>query len=309
MQTNKPTIYPTQIPTKQPTGSPLKPAKPYVILYAHGRSGTSTITETLIQSTDMSYCWDATQRIFAKEIFKVLTTSSAELQRCGKEATAKGVLMHVKPMHIMRRPFDVHLNQELTSVTSFFNAAKQAGATLVVHSFRDNILAKHVSAFELVSHNRKFKRGTDVWLALALEKAKVFNSDYIKLVAKEYIDGVQAARASGIATYYVPFLGMRDRLCVYVNRIATHLTPNTSTSINTAYTPADCEVSIEHTKSSARSRPLESRIGALAAAMIKSALHGTVYAWMLDLSATEWPANVPLAYQIDRSERYHPGYP
>ena len=57
-----------------------------------------------------------------------------------------------------------------------------------------------------------------------------------------------------------------------------------------------CQERNGHTDKSHHERTLTGRVGATAAANLRSQLLGTEYEWMLDLEKASWPPSVPRSY-------------
>ena len=115
-----------------------------MILWAFGRSATDTFAQTLQVTSRWDFC------LGQKEGFKKANVTAAALSRC----TRKGQrLTHLKPWHVLRR------RNGLSTPDQFFSAAAASGWGVVVGSFRENQLARDVSAFELNHESSSSLRG------------------------------------------------------------------------------------------------------------------------------------------------------
>lgn len=245
-----------------------------VILLSPGRTATDTVSSTIVKSTPLSYCR-------RKETFKSGAYPTVKMLQSCYKSNKGGAYVHVKPEHILLRKESIDSSKYLTTPEQFFRAAKEAGFSLVVTSFRDNQLARTVSSFEM--HPGKF--GSVAFLSKA--NATFVNTDLIRKfeqLVQDYNRGVVSARAvKGFSMVHITFSEIIGDVCGTSRRIAT-----------AAHCPVfTCKEDDGHMDKSHREKDLAGRIGDEAAASVVKQLKGTPYEWMLDLHAMKWPEKVP----------------
>ena len=93
-----------------------------VVMFAQGRSGTSSLSETLRASTDLHFCNDI------KESFEEHNMTTDSFEKCAEMARKKhqtGFYAHIKPFHVLRnyRWTVMHpgLHLQPVSVSTFFD--------------------------------------------------------------------------------------------------------------------------------------------------------------------------------------------
>ena len=247
------------------------------ILLSPGRTATDTISHTATSSSSLKYCG-------MKEAFKMRPATVEKLNSCVRSTPA--VYIHVKPEHILvGRRFG---QRYLTSPEAFFTAARAAGIQLVVISFRDNQLAREVSSFEM----KQRKPGTPKFERNARERFIDVNmTDSFRKKVEDYNRAVRAAKAANFP---------RGILHITFNEIVHDVCGTTKKVLRRACPRADnqqqCQERNGHTDKSHHERTLTGRVGATAAANLRSQLLGTEYEWMLDLEKASWPPSVPRSY-------------
>lgn len=241
-----------------------------VILYSPGRTATDTVSETVIDSTALSYC-------HIKEYYgHGLKPSEANLKRCYDSKRGKGgAYIHVKPEHITfigSRSSDAPQGH-LTNPEQFFNAARKVGFTTVITSFRDNQLARSVSSYEMKRRSPMDARRT--WIENDLK-------EHFKSQVLLFNRGVLAAKQNNFTMLAITFNEIVGDLCGTVEKVVKFA----------QCTRFKCRQGIGHTDKSHHDRSLAGRIGEEAAASVVKQLKGSAYEWMLDLEASKWPDEV-----------------
>jgi len=257
-----------------------------LILLAPGRTGSGTLSLTIVRSTGLSDCRD-------KEAFGVVRPTFELLKRCHRSKPG-GVFIHVKPEHIA---FESNITS-LHTPALFFKAAREIGFSKVVTSFHDNQLAQTVARVELaLSHVRDMPpRGSDEW------EARVWSTYKAKLeIVAEGGGGtwedvptsfessialfnaaVRAARQNKFTMLSSSFAETISDACGIEERIAHFATGHRS----------KCRQTSSRNETSHRVLTLEERIGRRGAAHAVQQLTNTPYEWMLNLRAMKWPSNV-----------------
>jgi len=294
-----------------------------IVLLAQGRSGTSSLSESLRASTNLHFCNDI------KESFELHNISLNTFQQCRAIATARdktGFFSHVKPYHILRNykfkkvHHDLHL-QPLT-ISKFVRILSESSVDLVFAAFRDNQLERHISSFELhASHYPELTRTgrsrsksavpvveTELWKTLVRERfididlIKMFESDALRFVSL-----VRSALREGLRVVQLRFEQyVGTNLCHAVEELwsmirkisARKIIKRSLQTLEGSQLPANlqkhfsCHRVVEQTHTSHHHWSLDLRIGRRAAKSVRKQLRGTPYEWMLDLSKYKWPGNV-----------------
>jgi hypothetical protein len=207
------------------------------------------------------------------------------MQKCIDQKGANGWYLHVKPEHIQGRDTKGKI-RVLNTPDDFFATAKEVGFVAVVLNFRDNQLARQISSFEM-SHGvgEEFGPGTPNFLTDASQS--FVEPDMVGVFeeqARLYNNAVLGARHSGLHIEHLSFYNVTHDIC-----IAARVVAQTS-----ARCPKfKCVEDVRNFKAAAHARTLVERVGTAAAASLVAQLTGTPYAWMLDLSVSTWPADVP----------------
>eukprot|EP00747_Dinoflagellata_sp_TGD_P083753 gnl/TRDRNA2_/TRDRNA2_162244_c0_seq1.p1 gnl/TRDRNA2_/TRDRNA2_162244_c0~~gnl/TRDRNA2_/TRDRNA2_162244_c0_seq1.p1 ORF type:complete len:314 (+),score=40.69 gnl/TRDRNA2_/TRDRNA2_162244_c0_seq1:80-1021(+) len=232
----------------------------HTILLSPGRTATGTLSSTVTASSHLSYC--GIKEFFGhgrKPNMKDMASCTAKKQAIGLAA-----YIHVKPQHIELGSGEG--TAVLSSPEDFFRAARQAGFSNVVTSFRDNQLARMVSSEEL-HHGAQYRFSNLV---------KEFEDEI-----QDFNRAVLAAKDNGFDIMTTTFAENTKQLCKTSEKIAKF-----------ASCPApSCEHRDEHLTDNTK-KSLDELIGENTAKSATEQLKGTAYEWMLDLKATEWPAAV-----------------
>lgn len=207
------------------------------------------------------------------------------MQKCIDQKGSKGWYLHVKPEHIQGRDTKGK-HQVLNTPDDFFAAARDVGFVAVVLNFRDNQLARQISSFEM-SHGvgERFGPGTPEFLPDAHKSfVKTNMVSVFEEQAQLYNNAVLGAKRSGLHIEHLTFYNVTHNICR-----AAHVVAQVC-----AHCPEfKCTEDVRNFKAAAHKRTLDERVGPSAAASIITQLTGTSYEWMLDLSASSWPSDVP----------------
>ena len=119
-----------------------------VILWSHGRSASDALAGTLKASANFSYCNGLREGFGNKHDSRLVSKQALDACRDRDE-----MLTHVMPV-FLDKP-----GNALTTPKAFFRAARDRGFKVVVAVWRENVLARQVSSFELmVAHGRVSSR-------------------------------------------------------------------------------------------------------------------------------------------------------
>uniref|UniRef100_A0A7S2SV38 Uncharacterized protein n=1 Tax=Rhizochromulina marina TaxID=1034831 RepID=A0A7S2SV38_9STRA len=262
------------------------------ILLSFGRSATDTLAETVISSSSFQFC-QGTKEYFKDGGPAHGSPSADKLKSCMRwYGKSGGVFIHVKPWHIIL----AQKEGRLSDPESFFRVAKAAGFSQVVASFRDNQLAREVSSYEQSVHYIKGKtkvahKGEEHFSGHNIVEA--FRKDVSK-----YNRCVNAAHNAGLPLLFFDFDYVTHNLCAATKQIVQASVASirdANRGSGGCATPSftKCHEIIGHTTISHRKRSLSGRIGKEAAEYVTEQLTGTEFEWMLNLSATVWPAGTP----------------
>lgn len=283
-----------------------------LVIFAQGRTGTSSLSETIRKSIGMHYCYGE------KESFEKINISSTTLTHCGVTHNPKegGWLAHVKPWHVRRNyPFRTNDPQQFTPMafSTFFRTARATGFNMILSMFRFNQLERYISAFELaVSHDPDLRRTahtrkdgeipvmqTGKWKSLSRRRFVDFDLAAAFLRdAHEFINGTQAALQAG---FPVAFMDMGQyvgkMLCPAVKSvfqqmrtISSGMASATHQQVPECFTKKfKCKTRILQMGSSHPHWNLDARVGVEAATAVRKQLEGTEFEWMLNLGAFERP--------------------
>jgi len=302
-----------------------------VVMFAQGRSGTSSLSETLRASTDLHFCNDI------KESFEEHNMTTDSFEKCAEMARKKhqtGFYAHIKPFHVLRnyRWTVMHpgLHLQPVSVSTFFDTILKGRVDLFLAAFRDNQLERHVSSFELhLSHHSELKRTgrksnrdvpvveTQAWKDLVDQR--FMNANLIQIFeedARRYVDATKMAVKSGIPKviqlFFAQYVGHNlchatEDLWSTIRRIAVRkrldlgLQSHRGAPLPSIFRKEfRCRKIIEQTHTSHHRWSLDMRIGRAAAEAVRKQLSNTPYEWMLDLTVTTWPRGVhrPVPVQV-----------
>lgn len=278
-----------------------------VILLSPGRTATDTISHTVVRSANMNYCHNQ-KEYFKEHYMSPNETNLAECIASNRKTGRGGTYIHVKPQHITKGPRNstvskrnwllkhhrINISPEL-----FFSLSKKVGFSLVVIGYRDNLLARTISSFELSISEHHYESLGAERLGKSVSKVKIdeipeivqraslsFDSHLIKrweLETHTFNEASKAAVDAGFRVLQLSFKDIVENVCGSASRIA---------KLAECPMPFECIELDGHTKTSHRKRSLADRIGKIFADRVEALLHGTPYEWMLDLSATEWPPGV-----------------
>ena len=288
-----------------------------IVLYAEGRTGTSSLADSLRATAHMHFCFGY------KEGFDVHNITFKALQRCNsvsKRSTSySGYFTHIKPMHHIRNYLWYITPRPIIymPVSRVFELVKSSGADMALMAFRDNQLERLVSSFELkLSHHpelqrtaRKRKPGTipvvetKEWIDLVT--SRFLNRDVIRdfeTEAEAYLNATREAVAHGMTVIELSFdQYVGPNLCPAVmnlvdemRKILIRKSKRDNTLLPNRFNlPIQCKKVISQTTSSHHHWSLDARIGKVSANAIRRQLMGTPYEWMLDLKKLRWPKNIP----------------
>lgn len=270
----------------------------HVILLSPGRTATDTISHTLVTSAKIAYCHHK------KEYFGDWSnipnqTTLTECITSNKKNDFGGVYIHVKPQHITEGPHNSTvakrkwlLKHGRISITPevFFKVAKSVGFNTVVQSYRENLLARTISSFELGIANTMGKNFHKISIdenpEILRRAAKVFDRQLIyrwMLETHQFNEASKAAMAARFKVLYLPFDAIIGDVCKCAMKIAQYAQ---------CPMPFECTYRVGHMDTSHRTQGISKRIGKRAAYMVKDVLKGTPFEWMLNLNETRWPPGV-----------------
>jgi len=182
-------------------------------------------------------------------------------------------MLHIKPRHIVKDASKSHRPNEYTSADGFFTAAREVGFTHVFTLFRQNMLARELSSYELHLPFAVTQEDIDELREkhfLGIDLTQRFDSEL-----KQFFACVEAARASGFTIVSFEFSDVIDDVCQSVDSIlsiafaADRVRALTSHCESTTRRHAHCDQVNEHTRViDSHESPLEDRIGLKAAAYV-----------------------------------------
>ena len=236
----------------------------HTLLLAFGRTATKTVGDALTKGTSLSYC-DGTKEYFKKSTQHHISLSA--LKNCAS-ANPDGWLLHVKPEHLKE------VNPRL-----FFQMAKQAGFRQILTTYRDNVLARDVSSYELgrADDHGGYEANQiswDNWFHYLRQRTTQYNRAYV------------AAKQNDFDIHFYAFDELLRDSCSSLKQMVQKM--------GCAGPSFNCgNIVSKHTETSHRNVSLENRLPARDTRSLRKQLSGTNAEWMLDLSAVVWPANVP----------------
>ena len=156
-----------------------------VVLWSHGRSASDALAGTLKDSANFSYCNGLKEGFGNKHDSSLISKKALDACRDRDE-----MLTHVMPV-FLDKP-----GNALTTPKTFFRAARDRGFKVVVAVWRENVLARQVSSFELmVAHGRVSSRDAGA-------REHFCGGTLIRQIedlTRAYRTGVNAARDAGLA--------------------------------------------------------------------------------------------------------------
>lgn len=232
-----------------------------VVVWAHGRSATDTFAGSLMLTAGYAYCKGE------KEAFKDDGPKADELKTCFEDHER---LTHVKPNHLRSEG-------ELNNSSLFFDAAKDAGFTVVAAVYRANALHRMVSSFELNA-----KHLTDP-AARCRETKELFCSNHTHHLRdifldqrRELLQGIEDAERRGFKVIQLTFEDVILDTCDSVARTLDLVSPGLSNSPCVVYQSP-------HTKTSHHNATLKERVGQAAYECIVDELQDDpAFSWMLE---------------------------
>ena len=278
-----------------------------VIMWAHGRSGTTTYSEALKYSAHFEYCNGIKEGFSNMPGGKILNMEN--LKNC---VARNKMLTHIKPQHLTIAKPTPGSTSHIDTPETLMKAARNVGYEVIVVEYRANALARMVSSWELHARKKRFsqksKEQQDAdtrwnfcphkqhglahfkWHATYLPAAPAtliegFEADYAI-----WERGVAAAYKEGLTVIMLGFQNVTQHLCESVNRTTRALEPSICGGSKCA-----CKMlGSSHTKGSKSwhraqlNLSLADRTSKEAARCITGELKGNPnYAWMLNLSQTE----------------------
>jgi hypothetical protein len=192
--------------------------------------------------------------------------------------------VHVKEWHIEGWKVQGRSKPKtLRNSADFFQAAKKAGFTSVITSYRENILEKEISSYELAKkeHAKKVSnyKGHDDFNTLKALKEIVTST--VPTYDRTYVGALMAGYDVG----FYSFTDVVTHTCRTINKVVKEF-------IGCSDYRRGCNKEISHTQTSHLKASLSQRIGKDAARNITASLKGTPFEWMLDVAANEWPKDV-----------------
>ena len=288
-----------------------------ILLYAEGRSGTSSLADSLRATAHLHFCFGY------KEGFDIHNITSEAFQRCksvSKRTTSySGYLTHIKPMHHLSNFLWYNIRRPVIymPVSRVFELAKNNGVDMVLMAFRDNQLERLISSFELkLSHYPELQRTakrrkpgsipvveTKEWIDLV--SSRFINRRVIRdfeVEAEAYLNATREAVAHGMTVIELSFdQYVGPNLCPAVmnvidemRKILIRKSKRENTLLPNSFNlPMQCKKIVAQTTSSHHHWGLDARIGKKSANAIRDQLMGTPYEWMLDLKKSRWPKDIP----------------
>ena len=270
----------------------------HTILYAYGRTATSTICKSLMASTHtFQYCKGV------KEAYGLEFPSSSSLQDCVRKAEARGkcAFIDVKPGHIDPKRLKKG-RKDIHDQHTFWAAAKSAGFDSVSTTFRENVLAGHVSSEELAWAKKYPKKMVNNPKKHDLLPARLptFTSNSVSAIDESialYNDGYRAAVDHGLKPIYYSFSDFLSKPCDIMQMLSKRFSVSGLHPIK-----FKCKVLTAQTDSSHPTWTLAQRIGKKPAQRVTMYLTGSPYEWMLNLHTAQLPAG--RHWKVDATPMY-----
>ena len=157
---------------------------------------------------------------------------------------------------------------------------------------RDNMLARWVSSREL---GKKKKNLSSDQLSAQYNPERMIQ--LFEESARAHNKGVQAAIDANFTLQYFSFADVTAGVCSTVGSIDGQVFGTDGVSARDRCKKVMAQPKkgkgTHVTSSNVHAKSLEQRVGRHNAEVIKSLLRETSYEWMLDLSSTTWPSNLP----------------
>ena len=239
-----------------------------VVLWSHGRSASDALAGTLKDSANFSYCNGLKEGFGNKHDSSLISKKALDPCRDRDE-----MLTHVMPV-FLDKP-----GNALTTPKAFFRAARDRGFKVVVAVWRENVLARQVSSFELmVAHGRVSSRDAGA-------REHFCGGTLIRQIedlTRAYRAGVNAARDAGLKVVERTFDEVVSDLCGTVAAVTDELEDE--------FRGSSCRpFESPHVLTSQRHKDLAGRTTPEAAACASKELRHSAYAWMLDLGRRHPP--------------------
>eukprot|EP00470_Lotharella_oceanica_P007458 CAMPEP_0170198552 /NCGR_PEP_ID=MMETSP0040_2-20121228/68829_1 /TAXON_ID=641309 /ORGANISM="Lotharella oceanica, Strain CCMP622" /LENGTH=257 /DNA_ID=CAMNT_0010448559 /DNA_START=279 /DNA_END=1052 /DNA_ORIENTATION=- len=210
-----------------------------------------------------------------------------------------GVFVHVKPEHITKDRA-AKVDGEILDPEGFFKAMKEAGFNHVVLNFRDNLLAREISSYELHTDPdvKETYEATSPEEIEALRKQYFFDvnlPERFEFLTKRFNRCAKAAKDAGLPITAFTFPEVVGDLCGTVKNVVAKAAIHAKEASEEECQPPvwkACQTEVIHMDTSHRAKTLEERVGDKAAKYIRESITGTPYEWMLDTSKQVWPEDV-----------------
>lgn len=158
---------------------------------------------------------------------------------------------------------------------AFFKESYKAGFRKVIGTFRHNMLAGFISAYELNHRDKAVPANADLAIESISNSTRMWNNAW------------QAAIDAGMDMHYYSFVNITTGFCGAMGEVVEHI------GCHGGGFRYSCMEVDAHQASSNHELTMVERIGLEPTKKITKWIRGTPYAWMLDLSAKSWPKNVP----------------
>eukprot|EP00438_Fugacium_kawagutii_P033329 Skav210464 [mRNA] locus=scaffold1443:136657:137595:- [translate_table: standard] len=235
-----------------------------LILWSYGRSATGSLMKSLRTTANFTFC-NGDKESFMRGPY----LSSSGFQDCMNRGE---LLVHITPTDLtlkkstLRTPYEV------------FQAAYKAGFRTLVTIFRQNQLARDVSAYRQGLR----KEGRVVHMLDGVEDLTIRFED----MKRFWIHAVEAAREIGLTMVPCSFPSLVEDVCPCVR---TALATLSSLSKENS---SKCQRLQVHAEDSKKNKTLESLMPPELAAWMRGQVIGTAYEWMLNLEAEGWPKDI-----------------
>ena len=180
-----------------------------VILWSHGRTASDALAGTLKASANFSYCNGHKEGFGNKHDSSLISKQALDACRDRNQ-----MLTHVMP-YFLDKP-----GNALATPKAFFRAARDRGFKVVVAVWRENVLARQVSSFELmVAHGRVSSRDAGAREHFCGGTL----TQQIEDLTRAYRAGVNAARDAGLVVVERTFDEVVSDLCGTVAAVTDEL--------------------------------------------------------------------------------------
>lgn len=243
-----------------------------VLLWSHGRSGSSTLGATIAQNLNLQYCNGA------EEAFSVVVLTANSLRNCSQSGGIRFV--QVKPKHIPGvNPQCIECSQSLIKIHDFFSMAKDNGVRYVITNRRQNALAALISSVE----RNRADQITDY------QFKRVYLRNFYVFLEVGYLQSL----ILGFPTMETDFGEVTTAPCNITMRLHNSLTNHwPGYDVTPPPTLSSCAIVNRqvHVNETGLHEPYEARVPPIVYQHIVHELKGTPYEWMLDPDAMSWPA-------------------